>query len=170
MILKCSSSEDEGSERSSWTVSDCHPGRPRNRFQPSRKHKDVLTYLTPDVVQQPREQVFLGWENVWSVSLVHPVSDELLEWCFWLWFIWSGRWSLNIVVVIVRCVAQTVFEWVTARQSGKEVGIVDVHDLVGGLQTRSTTTVQTRKYLDCSTILHQPSTDDILVREVVDPS
>ena len=53
------------------------------------------------MVEKSREDVLRDEENIWGVPLVHPVSDELLEWCLFLVFLERGRCSHRDVVIIV---------------------------------------------------------------------
>ena len=39
----------------------------------------MATHLFPDVVEQASQEQLLALEDVWRVSLVHPVPHELLE-------------------------------------------------------------------------------------------
>ena len=58
-----------------------------------------------NMIEQARENVLRrDGENTWRVPLVHPVSDELLEWCLFLIFLEREWWSRRDVVIIARCV------------------------------------------------------------------
>ena len=100
MIRKCSSSEDDGSERNSWTVSDCKTNVKHARSD--RMTHGYLTYLTPYVVEQPGEDVFCDGENVRGMSLVHPVPYDSLEWCLYLLLLvlQQGHWHVARVIVV----------------------------------------------------------------------
>ena len=66
------------------------------------------------MIEKSREHVLHDGENIWRVSLLHPVSDELLEWCLFLVFLERGWHSHRDVVIIVWCVPESVLEGVVA--------------------------------------------------------
>ena len=75
-----------------------------------------------------REDVLRDGENIRGVSLVHPVSDELLERCLLLVFLQRGWCSHRVVVAIAWCVPESVLEGVVvATAKSYEEVLVVVH-------------------------------------------
>ena len=71
-----------------------------------------LTYLTLYMIEKSRGDVLRDGENIWGVPLVHPLSDELLEWCLFLVFLERGWRSHRDVAIIVWCIPESVLEGV----------------------------------------------------------
>ena len=82
------------------------------------------------MIEKSREDVLQDGENIWGVSLVHPVSDEPLERCLLLVFLQRGWCSHQVVVAIAWCVPGSVLEGVvvaTADSESCEEVLVVVH-------------------------------------------
>ena len=111
VMRMCSSSDELGSPRSNWTASDCLPERNCGSHKPGTIHVFVRTQtnLTPNMVQQRRQQLFLSGQYIRRVSFIHPVSYELLQWCLPVSFvqglstlaITSIRFSENAIEIVV---------------------------------------------------------------------